>query len=183
MSGNKKFLKYIFDEGTKMSISFHCESCKKKIKAPDEAGGKYAACPHCNHKCYIPLPPAEDGNELKLVPLEEGYEEGYKKMMRETYGLAQNVLEQTKVPRDDNATAGEPVSDKELIKDLIAYLRLTADGELAQAEEVVKKIKRVSKDAKKLLAKMLKVEKPEPELQDIPPRLLQGLVKDLGKKI
>lgn len=166
-----------------MSISFHCESCKKKVKAPDNAGGKWGSCPHCNHKCYIPSPPAEEGEELKLVPLEEGYEEKYKNMMRETYGLTQNILGQTDVPEDNTPAPSGPVTEKELIKDLIAYLRLMADGELPQAEIVAKKISREPKDAKKLLAKMLKAERPEPELQNIPERLLQGLIKDLGKKL
>ena len=166
-----------------MSISFHCESCKKKVKAPDNAGGKWGSCPHCNHKCYIPSPPAEDGEELKLIPMEEGYEEKYKNMMRETYGLTQNILGQTDVPEDDIPAPSGPVTEKELIKDLVTYLRLMADGELAQAETVAKKISRVPKDAKKLLAKMLKAERSEPELQDIPERILQGLIKDLGKKL
>ena len=166
-----------------MSISFHCESCKKKIKAPDESGGKWGSCPHCNHKCYIPSPPAENGEELSLVPMEEGYEEKYKQMMRETYGLTQNILGQTNVPEEDTPDPTAPVTEKELIKDLIAYLRLTADGELAQAEQLVKKIKRTSKESKKLLAKMLKAERPEPELQNIPPKLLSGLIKNLGKQL
>jgi hypothetical protein len=166
-----------------MSIIFHCESCKKKIKAPDESGGKWGSCPHCNHKCYIPSPPAENGEELSLVPMEEGYEEKYKQMMRETYGLTQNILGQTNVPEDDTPDPTAPVTEKELIKDLIAYLRLTADGELAQAEQLVKKIKRTSKDSKRLLAKMLKAERPEPELQNIPPKLLSGLIKNLGKQL
>ena len=166
-----------------MSISFHCESCKKKIKAPDESGGKWGSCPHCNHKCYIPSPPAENGEELSLIPMEEGYEEKYKQMMRETYGLTQNILGQTNVPEDDTPDPSAPVTEKELIKDLISYLRLTADGELAQAEQLVKKIKRTSKDSKKLLAKMLKTERPEPELQNIPPKLLSGLIKNLGKQL
>lgn len=166
-----------------MSISFHCESCKKKIKAPDESGGKWGSCPHCNHKCYIPSPPAENGEELSLMPMEEGYEEKYKQMMRETYGLTQNILGQTNVPEDGTPDPSAPVTEKELIKDLVAYLRLTADGELAQAEQLVKKIKRTSKDSKKLLAKMLKAERPEPELQNIPPKLLSGLIKNLGKQL
>ena len=168
-----------------MSISFHCESCKKKIKAPDEAGGKYGSCPHCKHKCYIPLPPAEDDEELKLIPLEEEYESKYNKMMRETYGLTQNILHETDTPDDNTPVpqASTAVTEKELIKNLVAYLRLMADGELSQAEIMAKKISRTPKEAKNLLAKMLKAERPEPELQDIPERILQGLIKDLGKKL
>ena len=168
-----------------MSISFHCESCKKKIKAPDEAGGKWGSCPHCNHKCYIPLPPAQEDEELTLVPMEDGYEEKYQNMMRETYGLSQNILHQTDAPKSDIPApqASGPVTEKDLVKDLVAYLRLMADGELAQAEGVSKRIASSPKEAKNILAKMLKAERPEPELQDVPERLLQGLIKDLGKKL
>ena len=53
-----------------MTINFICQSCKKKVKAPETAGGKWGSCPHCNLKCYIPLPPAPEEEELKLIALE-----------------------------------------------------------------------------------------------------------------
>ena len=165
-----------------MSITFHCESCKKKIKAPEESGGKYGSCPHCKHKCYVPLPPSEDDEELKLIPLDEGYEDEYKRMMRETYGLTQNILEERDSGKEPVGIA-MPVVEKDVVKDVVYYLRLMADGELTQAENLMKKLTRSPKTAKDILARMRKTDKPEPELLDIAPKVLQALIKDLSKRL
>ena len=62
-----------------MAITLHCESCKKKINAPDTAGGKWGKCPFCGHKCYIPSPPddnEEPGPGSDLPPAgEDGHSE------------------------------------------------------------------------------------------------------------
>jgi hypothetical protein len=81
-----------------MAISFHCESCKKKINAPDGTGGKWGKCPHCNHRCYIPLPKSEDEEELKLAPIDPNEEAEYEKMMKETQNLKKDVLHEKDVP-------------------------------------------------------------------------------------
>jgi len=81
-----------------MGISFHCQNCKKKIKAPDNSGGKWGACPHCNNKCYIPLPAAKDEEEIKLAPIDPNDETMYKEMMRETHGLTQRILHEKEEP-------------------------------------------------------------------------------------
>ena len=39
-----------------MPISFNCESCKKKVKAPDGAGGKWGKCPKCGHRFVVKHP-------------------------------------------------------------------------------------------------------------------------------
>ncbi len=81
-----------------MGISFHCQRCKKKIKAPDGAGGKWGSCPHCKHKCYIPLPPAEGDDVIKLAPIDPKDESMYEEMMRETHGLTKRILHEKDVP-------------------------------------------------------------------------------------
>jgi len=81
-----------------MGISFHCQRCKKKIKAPDGAGGKWGSCPHCKHKCYIPLPAAENGEEIKLAAIDPNEESKYEEMMRETHGLTQRILHEKDSP-------------------------------------------------------------------------------------
>ena len=60
-----------------MAITFHCESCKKKINAPDNTGGKWGKCPYCLHRCYIPLPETNEEEEIKLAPLDEEEEKKY----------------------------------------------------------------------------------------------------------
>jgi hypothetical protein len=161
-------------------IIFHCESCKKKIKAPDEAGGKWGVCPYCKHRCYIPLPPSEDEPELKLVPLDEDEEKQRDEMMRETYNLQQNILQERNGGGEDpQAAAGAAISEKELIKAIILYLRQMADGLLEQAEDTAKTILRHQSQAKDILQRMARAEQPEPELADISPKLLQGFMKQL----
>ncbi|QEH34194.1 hypothetical protein OJF2_27290 [Aquisphaera giovannonii] len=39
-----------------MSISFECQSCGKKLKAPDSAVGKSSKCPQCGAKVTCPEP-------------------------------------------------------------------------------------------------------------------------------
>ena len=168
-----------------MSINFHCESCKKKIKAPDATGGKWGKCPHCGHRCYIPLPPEPEGAEkLKLAPIDEAEESKYGEMMRETYSITKDILNETAVddsPDDPVAAAG--AAQKKLIKEIIVYLRQMADGELLQAEQTVEKIRPMKDTAIVILEKMTRTEQPEPELADLPPKLLLGLIKELQNRL
>ncbi len=162
-----------------MSISFNCPRCKKKIKAPEKAGGKYGKCPHCNYPCYIPAPPDENEPELKLAPIDEKDEVQYGEMMRKAYNMTQNILHE----RADDAPDDEPqgaMDKRELPKTIIMYLRMMADGRLEQAERMAAKIKRYAPSAKQILKKMTRAERPEPELADIPPKLLMGLIKNLN---
>ncbi len=162
-----------------MSISLHCEQCKKKIKAPDDAGGKWGNCPHCNHSCYIPRPPSPDDEELKLAPIDAGEEDQYSQMMRETRNLTQNILYEKELPDEASPAEAEKISDKELLKHIIVYLRYVADGDLGMASKPMTKIKSHSETAREILKRMAKAERPEPELLDIPSKLLQGLINNL----
>ncbi len=163
-----------------MSISFNCPRCKKKIKAPDKAGGKYGNCPHCSYPCYIPSPRDENEPELKLAPIDEKEEIRYGEMMRKTYDMTQNILhERPDDDEPDDAPQGA-MDEKELIKSIIMYLRMMADGQLEQAERMAARIKHHAPAAKEILKKMTRTERPEPELADIPPKLLMGLIKNLN---
>lgn len=164
-----------------MGISFHCQRCKKKVKAPDSAGGKWGNCPHCTYKCYIPLPPDNDEPELCLAPIDDNEEKDYNTMMRETYKTSHKILHETASNDDDDDDA--PVSEREIIKNIIIYLRMMADGRLDQAESMAAKIKPHGDAAKQLLKRMKRTERPEPELEDIPPKLLLGFMKNLAAVI
>jgi len=165
-----------------MGISFSCESCKRKIKAPDTAGGKWGKCPHCQHKCYIPLPPSEDEPELVLAPIDENEETQYKSMMRETYNLTQNILHETQAPTDHDDEPSD-VQEKDLVKYIIFYLRQMADGQLEQAEKVKMGILRFKPQAKQILQKMAKAERPEPELENIARPVLMAFMKELAAQL
>jgi hypothetical protein len=164
-----------------MPISFHCESCKKKIKAPDETGGKWGKCPHCNHRCYIPLPKSDDEPELRLIPLDDSDE--MDQLMRETKNITAEILSQSDLPEDDDTTGSHTVGEKEIIKHCILYLRQMADGELGAAESTLSHLKKDKKAALRMLTSMARSERPEPELADLPPRILQGLIRDVSTKM
>ena len=166
-----------------MSISFHCEQCKKKIKAPDDTGGKWGNCPHCNHRCYIPRPPSPDDEELKLAPIGESEEDQYSQMMRETRDLTQNILHEKELPDEASVAEAEKISEAELLKHIIVYLLYVADGDLGMASKPMTKIKPHSETAREILKRMAKAERPEPELLDISPKVLQGLIKGLYSKL
>ena len=169
-----------------MSISFHCESCKKKIKAPDSAGGKWGHCPHCKHRNYIPLPRAEDEPELRLIPLDESDETQMEHLMRETKNLTKQILTQSSLPEEDPAAAAahaHTVNEKEIIKECILYLRQMADGELGAAEYTFSQLKKNKKPVLRTLASMARSDQPEPELADLPASILQGLIRDVSTKL
>lgn len=168
-----------------MSISLHCESCKKKIKAPDEAGGKWGNCPHCKHRNYIPLPKSDDEPELRLMPLDEDEETKRERLLRETKNLTKEILTQNSLPEEESESAGgsRTASEKEIIKECILYLRQMADGELGAAEYTFSQLKKNKKTALRILASMARAEQPEPELADLPPGILQGLIRDVSTKL
>jgi len=167
-----------------MPISFHCECCKQKIKAPDTAGGKWGSCPYCKHRCYIPLPKSEDEPELKLAPIDEGEETKIGMMMNQTYALTRELLHQKDIPAEPAGVGGDKaVDEKAVIKMCILYLRQMADAELDGAEKSIAKMKIYKRTALRVLSSMARAEKPEPELSDIPDKILQGLIHDAEAKL
>jgi hypothetical protein len=169
-----------------MGISFNCESCKKKIKAPDTAGGKYGKCPNCNHRCYIPLPKADDEPELVLAPIDESAESQMADLMKETRSLTHHILQQNQ-PIDDEpgqgASGGRTAEEKEIIKHCILYLRQMADSDLKPADKTFKLLKKNKKPTLRVLASMARAERPEPELSDLPDAILQSLIHDAERKL
>jgi hypothetical protein len=168
-----------------MSINLHCESCKKKIKAPDATGGKWGQCPYCKHRCYIPLPKSDDEPELVLQPLDESEKTQMDKLMRETKDLTKQILSQSDLPEEASSPTGSvrTANEKEIIKSCILYLRQMADGELGAAEHTFPKLKKNKKPVLRVLASMARAEQPEPELADLPPTVLQGLIRDVSTKL
>ncbi len=163
-----------------MPIEFSCENCKKKIKAPDTAGGKYGKCPACGHRCYIPMPKQGDEPELKLAPIDESEETSYGKMMSETYSLTKHILHQTEIPKEDSPAGA---NEKQIIAGIVRYLRLMADGKVEAAEAAAKNIFIYKSSAREILDRMAVADSPEPELKDVPPKVIAGYIRQLRAKL
>lgn len=160
-----------------MAITFHCESCKKKITARDDAGGKWGKCPYCNHRCYIPTLPSSEAEELKLAPVNESEETRYERMMRETQNITEALLHQKEVPPEPAESTN--ANDRELTVLIIRYLRQMADGQLDEAQTVAEKIVPYRSKAKVILENILDSDRPEPELADVPKKVLSGFIRNM----
>ncbi|MHC4260762.1 MAG: hypothetical protein ACYSTF_10205 [Planctomycetota bacterium] len=162
-----------------MTITFHCEHCSKKIKAPDSAGGKWRMCPTCHNRIYVPG--ADSDEDIKLAPVDREAEAMRKELMAETYQLTQEILQERDIP--DGTASASAISDKELTKRIITYLRQVADGELNGAQETSNMIVPYNLRAREILDRIAVSEMPEPELADVPPQVLSGLIRDLRTRI
>jgi DNA-directed RNA polymerase subunit RPC12/RpoP len=167
-----------------MSITFHCEHCGKKIEAPDNTGGKWGKCPACRNKVYVPE--SDAGEELKLAPMDSTDLAEQERLLAETRRIEQEILSEQSEVLDDSPEKAVPVyeiSDNELTKNIIVYLRLMADGDLEQAERVSSSIIHCGKRALKIIDGIAVSEIPEPELADIPQQVLSGLIRALRAKV
>jgi hypothetical protein len=166
-----------------MAITFHCEHCGKKIEAPDGTGGKWGKCPACHNKVYVP--DSDIGEELKIAPIDTTDIAEQKRLMAETRRIEQEILSEKEIP-EDSAEIAPPVfevSDNELTKNIILYLRLMADGDLDQAEGIASSIIFCGERALKIIEGIALSEIPEPELADIPQQVLSGLIRTLRSRI
>jgi hypothetical protein len=172
-----------FVRGGKMSITFHCEHCGKRIEAQDSAGGKWGKCPACHNKLYVPRP--DSNEELKLAPIDESDEARRKRLMAETYEFTQDILREREVP---DASAEDfvpvpPASDEELTETIITYLRQMADGKLDQARETADLIVPFGNRAVEILDRIAVSEMPEQKLADVPQQVLASLIRDLRTRM
>ncbi len=166
-----------------MSITFHCEHCGKKIEAPDSAGGKWGKCPRCHNKIHVPG--LNTNEELRLEPIDEGNEAEQKQLMAEMRMIEQDILSEREASDGlvEVATSTPEVSNKELTKNIVVYLRQMADGDLEQADRISNSIVPHGSKALKILDEIALSEIPEPELADIPQQVLSGLIRNLRTRI
>lgn len=168
-----------------MSITLHCEHCGKKIKAADSAGGKWGKCPACHNKVYVPGGEAAE-EELQLAPIDDSEAARQKKLMAETYKLEHDLLlEKEKLNESGKVASGDAFygDDRQLSNDIITYLLHMVNGQLDEAERLAEAIAAHGPKAVKILDQIALSDIPEPELADIKPQVLAGLIRTLRAKI
>ncbi len=170
-----------------MTVTFHCEHCGKKIEAPDSAGGKWGKCPACHNKLYVP--DLSEGEELKLAPIDESEEARRKRLMDETSKLSEDILLEKEIPDESAEVEADAtvwpaeISDEQLKKNIIGYLRQTAEGQMEAAKRSRGLITPYGKRTIKILDRIALAEIPERELAGIPQQKLSGLIRELRSKI
>jgi len=167
-----------------MPITFHCEHCGRKIEAQDKAGGKWAKCPACKSRVYVPDLNAGD---LKLAPVDEEEEQRKRRLMAETFKITQDILKEKEAP-ESSAGPATPVpvpdmTDDELTRTVIAYLKQMADGKLAEADENEEIITAFGRRSLEVIDRIAVSNMQRPELSHIPPQVLAGLIRNLRSKL
>lgn len=172
-----------------MAILFHCKFCNKEIKAKEEKAGKWGTCPSCHNKIYVPNLNV-DVSDLKLAPVDEAEEKHKQQLKSETFMLEQEILKEREapgenavIPQDNTPSAPVSISNAELNQNIIAYLRFMADGDLDKAEALGRSIIASGKASIKILDQIALSDMPEPEIADIPPQVLSGLIRQLRAQI
>jgi hypothetical protein len=168
-----------------MTIRLNCGYCGKKIEAPDTAGGKWGKCPGCHAKIYVPSPPSDDEEELKLAPLDEGDIQRQHQLMEETYQLQRDILaEQGAVEPSASPTGpGSEISEEKLTEAIVLYLRQMANGKLDEAQKTAHRIVPHRRMAITILDGFAKSDTPDPELEDIPKQVLSGFIRNLRTRL
>ena len=171
-----------------MSIIFHCNHCGKKIETADSSGGKWGKCPACHNKVYVPDLGASEEDELKLAPLDLEEEKHKKELMAETFQIEQAILAEREVAdgkKNSNTEKPKPaeISEKDLTRRVINYLRMMADGEIGDADKIARVLRNYSKGAVVILDRIAMSDIPEPELSDIPGQVLSGFIRNLRRQI
>ena len=176
-----------------MAIVFHCQRCGTKIDAPANAGGKWGKCPSCHNRVYIPLLEPDPGDDLHLAPLDETEEERENRLLAETFQLTQEILQEKAMPDEETEDAPasansmfipmEKMSDKDLEKEVVRYLRMVAEGDLDKANEVLGIISAYGRQTLAILDRIALSEIPDPALAKIPPYVLSGLIRNLRSEL
>ena len=169
-----------------MAIVFHCQFCNKEIRASDDAGGKWGKCPKCHNKIYVPsIDPDQEEPELKLAPIDTEEQQRKKELMAETYRVQQDILEDREVPNNlaDNTPAVRKLSDQELEKYVVMFLRQMAAGELDDSERTVKLLSPYGKKVEEIVDRIALSEIPDKALAHISPNVLSGFIRTLRSKI
>jgi len=167
-----------------MPIELQCSSCGKKISAPDSAGGRWGKCPVCHTRIFVPLPPSEEEDELKLAPVDETEEQKQKQLMLETYRLTQDILQEQNVPDAPAGVGPVPeISDEKLTGHIVRYLRQMANSQLDDAQRTADAIVPHRRKAITILDDFSKNYPPDPELADVSQQLLLRFIRNLKTRI
>ena len=188
-----------------MPIELHCQHCNQLVRAPDQAAGKRAKCPYCHQEVYVPTPP-DQVEELELAPLDESWKDQKHRLDEEAERISEALRHEKGVPEEGGsgtaaagagpAAGGIPLagegpgaagsaapapgpSRSGVERLVIEYLLAMKNSQLADAEALGRKLAGQAGEAKEFAQQLFLDPMPPPELADLAPGLLKGLLKKL----
>ncbi len=165
-----------------MTITIHCENCRREVTAPDAAAGKRGRCPHCGHSNYIPAPVAED-EILDLAPIDEAEERRSKEEARRLLEQEKAILaadkEKPGVPLDQKAE----VASDDLHHFVVNYCMDVFASKLDRLRQHVQALRKHKAAGLQAVDDFLSEKVKEPALKPIPPRALKAFLAQLKDEV
>jgi DNA-directed RNA polymerase subunit RPC12/RpoP len=172
-----------------MSIEFHCHHCGRPVRAPNDAGGRHAACPSCHQQVYIPTA-AEQIEPLGLAPIDEEAERKAQQLERETKELTHRILfdreglgREGVLGKTGGGASAAPPPPRALVTStamnamVIDYVAAMAAGELDKAARLGGEIRQNPKLADEAVQRLLSDDMPPQKLTGIPRPVLVKFLK------
>ncbi len=168
-----------------MTITFTCEHCRKEVKAPDSAAGRRGKCPYCGETSYVPDPEAIEEGEIPLAPIDEQEEE---QLRREKEQLRQQERILLSEANQTEGAGGQEEKRNDVVPEdyyplVTGYCVAMANSNLDRAENQLRKLKPAGYTAINAVDDFLKGKAQDDSLDQIPPKLLKGFLKQLQTQI
>jgi phage FluMu protein Com len=183
-----------------MPIEIHCVHCNKLVRAPDNAAGRRGKCPYCHNEVYVPTPP-EEIEELDLAPEDDDWRKRKRALDEEAKAIGDALRHEKEVPEDGAPGGGEQLDDIPLAGDasapaggstssrqgveglVIEFLVAMKNSQLDKAEEVAGQLKGQSAATQAFVQQLSMDPMPPPEVGDLAPGVMKGLLKDLVSRL
>lgn len=167
-----------------MTIQFHCSHCGKKVTAPDAVGGRRGKCPYCQQSNYIPSPTSDD-DIIDLAPLDDMEELRQKEMEKRLLAQEHDLI----MASGSSSPAVEPLEQRSDLKPedlyhyIVNYCLDMAGGKLEKAELAARELLKYRHLSLTAIADFLGGKTLEPALNEIPAKVIQGLLNELQTMI
>lgn len=171
-----------------MNISIHCPGCNRELTFPHTTAGRQARCPGCNHPVYVPTP-SEELKELALAPddqtarITEASLRAERRMVERI--LAGDVDSNAKeVAPAQSMSVTQSHSTASTVEQLIVgYLAAMRDSDLNQAETCLARLRDQRPDALSNIDRLATDQIPPAAVQNLPPGVYQGFLRNLRSQI
>jgi len=168
-----------------MTITFLCEHCHKEVKGPDAAAGKRGKCPYCGHSSYVPYP-GEDQKDIPLAPVDTEAERLREEEIRRLASLERDL--RSELPGDlPPVPLGQrgDLTSEDLHHFVVNYCLDMSAGLLERADQHAAKLKEFRYLGHQAVEDFLTGKAAEESLSlgNIPPKVLEGLLKRLSKQL
>jgi len=166
-----------------VEVQIHCPSCGRPLTFA-RAAGRQDRCPACGGRIYVPTP--ED--ELEILPFASDDQD----LIREATLQAERRAIDRLLAREESdsvassspsgasaETSNEPVTAQLIV----AYLAAMRDSNLERAEACIARLRERRSEALEWIDRMVADQMPPAAVQNLPPGVFHGFLRNLRSQL